>query len=764
MSLFIGPNEELWVGSNGGGIYMFKNSTILNFTRKQGLQGDVVFDMYKDSAGNIWAGTGGGLSIWRNQHFEPIGTQRGLQANGVFQIAEDAYHHYWVNTDRGVMRIGKEDLLAVVRGELEGVQDLKVFADADGMRTRETTGASHMGITPDGRLWVPTLLGVTVIDPQNIPMNTQVPPVNIQGVYVDQHPASTNHVVLPSGQHRIVIEYTALTFSAPESVDFRYIMEGFDSTWVEAGSRRETSYTNLPPGNYTFRVIARNNDNVWNTEGAVLTLHKQARFVQTIYFYLMLVALIGGGGIVVYYVRLATLNARNQMLTNMVQKRTENIQQQNEAIRQQAEELEMINTIVQTINQEIEMEGVLEALLTEAMKLFPQAERAAFLTFNDLTHKYEFSAVRGMDASEFQHAVLTPQEAFSTFGEDYQELEGGVYLVKNFRDVIGKLSLKQVKSSLVMTIKLGVFPEGFLFLFNSTTYKAFDKSDSSRLKRFRDHALSAYSKAKVLQELKVQKRELELYFQNMNDSVQYARRIQEALLPPEDMRYTLFPESFLFFRPKDVVSGDFYWYGLRNGMKILAVVDCTGHGVPGAFMSVLGNSLLNQIINERGIVQPAEILNQLNRLTRRALGQYGHEQVAMDGMDVALCVVDEAAQRLYFAGAKRPLYFFRDQELHVIKGDNFSIGGLPSDPSLPFTEHVLSMESLESIYVFSDGYYDQFSGETGKKFMVSRFKNLIREIKHLPIPEQQEMLEKRLKAWKGLNEQVDDILVIGVKL
>ncbi|MEL6538708.1 MAG: two-component regulator propeller domain-containing protein, partial [Bacteroidota bacterium] len=490
MSLFENRQGNIWVGTNGGGIYVIREGGVDNLTKVDGLAADVIFRMTEDPEGYTWIGTTGGLSVLHDNQFKSIGLEQGLMGNSVFQLVIDQEDSYWLTTDRGVVRIERTELQKVVRNELDQISNSKLFTDADGMRSRETTGASKMGISPDGRLWIPTQLGVTVIDPLNIPLNTIPPPVQIESVLVNQEQQKDEEgtvIKIPPGKNRIEIKYTALTYFAPKNVQFRYRLEGYEDSWQEAGINRIATYTNLPPGGYTFQVIASNNDGIWNTEGASISLSKTAKFVQTPYFYLLLIIGIGVIGFIGYYVRLTTLNTRNQLLSEMVEERTYNIQQQSEAIRQQAEELETINSIVQTINQELELDRVLDALLTEAMKLFPQAERASFLTFNDENHKYEFSATKGLNIEEFSQVRLTPQEAFSTFGDDYQELEEGVYIVKSFRDVIGKLTLKNVKSSLVMTIKLGAFPEGFLFLFNTTNLRAFDKSDSARLKRFRDH-------------------------------------------------------------------------------------------------------------------------------------------------------------------------------------------------------------------------------------------------------------------------------------
>lgn len=764
MSLLEDDLGNLWVGTNGGGIFQKTDLGFKSLPPGQGLNSGVIFQLFQDTQGWIWVGTNTGVSVLLNEKVVSLQDAQGIPVNAVFQVQEDKNGDFWFTTDQGALLLDGRELRAVVKGELAAVSSQKLYGKADGMLTREVTGASIMGMTTTGELWVPTLKGVTIIDPRNIPFNATPPIVAVERVIVDGEDLSKMGWHIPAGRHRLTVEYTALTFAASESVKFKYRLAGYEEDWVDAGTTRIASYTNLPPGEYDFQVIAANLDGVWNRVGASVTIVKNAKLVQTWYFWVAVILFVGVLLIVLYYIRLTSLQSRNMLLEELVEERTQNLQLQSDSNRMQAEELETINSIVQTINREYELPRVLDALLTEALKLFPQSEKAAFLTFDSQENGYHFSACRGMGKNPFKGVVLSPKQAFSTFGDDYQELEEGVYIVKAFRDVPGKLSLQNVKSSLVMTIKVGAFPEGFLFLFNTVNHRAFDKSDSARLKRFRDHALSAYSKARAMQELEDQKGSLESYIQDLDDSVRYARRIQEALLPKDDQMKSLFPESFIYYQPKQVVSGDFYWMTEYQGNKVVAAVDCTGHGVPGAFMSMLGNALLHQIINERGIIEPGQVLKELNRLTRLTLHQKQTGTLAPDGMDVALCTISPQKNSIKYAGAKRPFYFFRENQLHVIKGDTHSIGGLPSDNQGAFIEHQLKLDQVQSIYLFSDGYADQFHESTGKKFMMSRFKNLIREVFPRSMEDQRKEIERKHLDWRGSGIQVDDILVMGIRL
>jgi ligand-binding sensor domain-containing protein/serine phosphatase RsbU (regulator of sigma subunit) len=266
-------------------------------------------------------------------------------------------------------------------------------------------------------------------------------------------------------------------------------------------------------------------------------------------------------------------------------------------------------------------------------------------------------------------------------------------------------------------------------------------------------------------EAKVEERTRELAEKNrdITSSIQYAQRIQEAILPPLKQIFTHFPDAFILYRPKDIVSGDFYWFGEKNGKKIIAAVDCTGHGVPGAFMSMIGHNLLNQIIIEKGITEPATILNELHRGVQSALKQGSNVVDTSDGMDVSICSIDLQKKELQFAGAYRPLFVFNFNDFEKIDGNKFPIGGSHLDHERTFTNHTRFVNKGDTIYMFSDGYADQFGGDNGKKFMVKRFNQLLLSIQDKPMAEQKEILHNTLESWRGNYQQVDDILVIGIR-
>lgn len=273
----------------------------------------------------------------------------------------------------------------------------------------------------------------------------------------------------------------------------------------------------------------------------------------------------------------------------------------------------------------------------------------------------------------------------------------------------------------------------------------------------------------ILEQL-VAQRTHELYEQNkkMTDSINYAKKIQQAILPSKTEISHVFPEFFIYFKPRDIVSGDFYWFAEVDNKAILAVVDCTGHGVPGAFMSMIGNTLLNQIVLERKVTRPAEILNQLHEEVRFALKQETLEEeegANQDGMDMLICVFHELHHILEFAGANNSMYLIKNNEIIEYKGDRMGIGGARKNNHERFTNQIIKLEEDVTIYMASDGIVDQFGGPKGSKFMARNLKKLLLELSSIKSMKAQHLqLNKILEEWRGEEKQVDDQLLIGFRI
>jgi serine phosphatase RsbU (regulator of sigma subunit)/uncharacterized membrane protein affecting hemolysin expression len=249
----------------------------------------------------------------------------------------------------------------------------------------------------------------------------------------------------------------------------------------------------------------------------------------------------------------------------------------------------------------------------------------------------------------------------------------------------------------------------------------------------------------------------------ITDSLQYAQRIQRSILPPKSYINNLFPDNFVLYRPKDFVSGDFYWFNHTENKKFFVAADCTGHGVPGTLLSILGSSMMNQIVIENNITKPSEVLDYLDKGFLQAFHtEKGSEH--RDGMDIAFCAYDERSGILEYAGAVNPLYYVRNGEMNVIKGDRCSIVSKIEKGDKSYTNHSIKVEKGDIFYIFSDGYADQIGGPKEKKIMIKNFRERLLANSQLPLIEQKELLESYFNEWKKNIFQVDDVIVIGIKI
>ena len=269
-----------------------------------------------------------------------------------------------------------------------------------------------------------------------------------------------------------------------------------------------------------------------------------------------------------------------------------------------------------------------------------------------------------------------------------------------------------------------------------------------------------------------QKQEIEGKNEEILSSIRYAKRIQTALQPSEIFMKHVFPDCFVFYKPKDIVSGDFYWMdklevidasGNNSSVICCAVADCTGHGVPGAFMSLIGNNFLKQSVRDKKIYTPAEVLDYLNKNLIQSLNQNLESDPIRDGMDIVFITIDFQKMELQFAGANNPIYVIRDKELMIVKPDKQAIGSV-SEVQIPFTNHQIALRSGDLIYLFTDGYADQFGGTNGKKLKYKSMQSLFLSISDLELSEQLSNIRIHFENWKGNLEQTDDVCVLGIRI
>ncbi len=582
---------NIWLGSDGGGACLIKNGnidkkeSIVKYAfddSKNSLGSNIVYSVLEDKGSNMWFATSNGLSKYdiAANKFSNYTEKDGLPNNFVSSVLSDSLNNIWMSTNKGVSKFNPNI-------ENVGGSAFKNYDQKDGLLNNEHSQGAY-GKLKDGSLVFGGVMGVNIFDPENIKENSHFPPAYIvsykrsgKDIETDTTITYKKYLKLSWRENFFQFELAALDYNSPGENKYMYMLEGYDKEWSSPTNVRYVSYTELPGGDYVFKVKAANDDGVWNETPNYIYIKVVPPFWKTVWFYIIVSVL--GLAIIILYTQMRTraIKRENKILENKVAERTKEL-----------------------------------------------AEKNADITA----------------------------------------------------------------------------------------------------------------------------------------SIEYAKRIQEAILPAKDQIFSKFTNMFILYKPKDIVSGDFYWYGNKNGHKIFAAVDCTGHGVPGAFMSMIGHNILNQVVIENGVTDPGKILNGLHKGVQQALKQGQNQVNTNDGMDASMISINEKTGEVLWAGAFRPAVIVRaDGSLEKIDGNKYSVGGAQMDIDRTFTTHKLELNKQDTVYLYSDGYADQFGGDKGKKYMVKRFNDLLCAIHVYSMAEQQNELEKAFEDWRGNHEQIDDVLVVGIR-
>lgn len=544
-----------------------------------------ILTLLTDGIGNLWIGSRIGLVQYNvnTKSGKRFSMAQGLSSDIIKAVTIDNLDRIWVSTTKGISCIINGVVLNF--GVDEGLAGL-IFNQNAVCRS------------VNGELFFGGYEGVSFLSPGILKTNTTVPKVAItdvkifdKGQLISQNLGERNELLvkyLKSGTIRI--EFAALEYSQPHNNKYKVFLEGFDDDWSTVMSDNYVTYSNLPPGDYVFKVVGSNNDLLWNP-------------------------------------------------------------------------------------QPVEM----------AITIDPPLWRS-------------------------NYAVV-------------------FYLLALFFIIQG-----------IVNYRVRYYRKAY----QSLREKAFDKK-----------------------KIEAQKEALSRINKSLTDSINYAKRIQEAMLLSEELVKRLINDSFIYYRPKDIVSGDFYYFYPNNNKLFVAAVDCTGHGVPGAFMSIIGYDLMRNVIEVQGVECPAVILNSMNRQLldtfKKDVNPTAIRNLDVnDGMDMSLCVIDFEKRVVEFAGANNSLYLIRDNEIETYEGNRFAVGLTESYGK--FTKQEISLRDNDVLYLFSDGYVDQFGGPEGKKYKYRRFRHMLLNIHKLPFEDQKAILHQKMEEWMGETyEQVDDMLLIGLK-
>ena len=766
---------KILLGTEDNGILLIENPyqenknvnppSLFSFTTQDGLADNLVLSLYQDPLDNtIYIGTKNGISTYNNGKITTPTSTSHWSSDAVHAILKVS-STWWFTSNDGIWTVSNDNFRNWIAQKTDSL-NITSYDENDGFRSSDCASLSYPAITTDqnGRIWIPTAQGISSFNYTILHSLLPKPNVLVEAVFDEngknwrfKEVDKNGRVVFPSELNNLEIHFDALTFVSPKKTTYKYKLEGYDKEW-RFTDKRTVFYGDLPPENYIFHVKAANSDGVWNEEGASFSFRVKPKLTQIIWFQLALVAI---GFTIVYYVyrwRAGTLEAKHKELEELVESRTEALLIQTTETQNQASELAIIDRIVASVNQQVTFENVLNTLLEQALTLIKDIDKAYFLYYQE--NYFHVAVPHG-----YTHRL--PEKI--SFDKTINYFKWGVPLARYFYKVYPTereylLAPYTPRFSLVIPILIGSFPEAIL-VFDFEKERSFSLTESRQLQRFTEHAVSSFLKARAYREVQLQKEALQDTVRHLSDSIQYAFRIQQAILknPTEIKAY--FEDAFVFYRPRDVVSGDFYWFYENKETEVLtfAVIDCTGHGVPGAFMTVMTNSILNQITRESHIEDPTEILTLLDKKLEET---FSNDSKRKDGMDIGILSVNKSNKVLNYAAAKLDLCFIRDNEIHQIKAARYPIGnmGTKKAQEKDFKTHCLKYQKGDIFYLYTDGFPDQFGGEENRKFMSRRFREFLLEYHYLSASEQEEKLATALEMWRGNLKQTDDILVVGVKV
>lgn len=640
-------------------------------------------------------------------------------------------------------------------------------------------------------------------------------------------PEVVKKTVLSYDYNTVAFKFSAPFYDNESETSYKYYLEGFDDggEWSDWENRREKEYNNLKGRTYTFHVKAKN---LYGNESEVSSFTFTIEKPWYLRWYAYLLYVLGGilliGTAVKWNAR--RLEIENERLEGVIEERTTEVRQQNAMLQQQKEEIEAQSEKVQQANDRITIKNA--ELSQQKEEILAQAENLRELNLQITTVNSDLSTKKNelekayddiQNLSEIGQAItstLDIREIIRIVYENVNELMDasgfgiGVYEEKEnileFKGYIEKGETLpdhyEVISQSSTSIAQKVFNSGEMYHSNDLkadfekegkefdvvegevplsliylpliyneqrigviTVQSFNKDAYSEkemniLKSLASYASIALANAQGYEVIRSKNKDI-------TDSIRYSKTMQTAFLPSEKQLEDAFPEHFLLYHPRDIVSGDFYWIAdlPELNKRFLAVVDCTGHGVPGSFMSIVGSTLLNEIINIQNIHDPALILEELNQRVIETLSQ--GERSNDDGMDVCLCMFEHGnngTTKVTFSGAKRDLYFVKngEAELQVLHGDRKLIGGRQRKEKA-FTNQVIDLSEGDMLYLSTDGLVDQHNSER-KKFGTLRLKSFISQLAKLPVNEQQEVLERAFVDYKGSMEQRDDVTLVGVRM
>ncbi|MFH2141330.1 MAG: two-component regulator propeller domain-containing protein [Bacteroidota bacterium] len=733
---------NFWISSLGGGLIKMKNKEnsyeFNSYTIKDGLSDNNINSLFIDDENNIWLATQNGISVFDGKKFYIINEDNGLVDNRVNCIYKDKNEIIWIGTGAGLSIYSNNEFLNITQESQYEIQNDKIqtiIGDKSGNKWVGTLGGlikfnegqmtqyndadglldiSIHALAEDvkGNIWIGTYGG---------------------GLYkFDQNTSDSIKIILIAGDEKLssaniysLVFFDSNTLIVGTDNGFDKIILDKDQNIISVRSyHRSDGFFGVE--NKLNAIFKDNEKNIWF--GTVKGLTKYSPEIEKI-----------------------NLQAPKVYLTGI------------DLFFEEVDWKQMADSVIPWFNVPNEL-------------ILPYSKNHISFKFNAISlsnpdkikYKYKLTGLDSdwspeRDENEAVYSGLAPGTySFEIIAANENNIWSEKPLVYTFTI---KPPFWQTTWFIALVI---IFIVVSIYVFIRLRERKLKLEKAVLEQKVRERTHEIFEKNKMLEtaneEIIQQKDMIEEKNKDIMDSIRYAKRIQEALLPPGEFISQFLKNSFVLFKPKDIVSGDFYWMHPVNDNVLFAAVDCTGHGVPGAFMSIVGHNGLNQAVIEHKQTSPSEILNRLNLIVSGTLSQKKGDSAIRDGMDLALCCLNYQNLELQFSGAKNPLYIIRDNNLIEYKADKQPIGYIEDGVIQPFSNELIELKSGDLLYIFSDGYPDQFGGAFGKKYKYKNFKETLISISHLDMESQKQKLDEIIEKWRGDIEQVDDILIIGVNI
>lgn len=715
----------VWIGTWGTGLHLFnlENKKVVRYnTNNSNIVNDYIHKIFEDKKGGVWIGTQNGLNFFntKNNQFEQVERVKELNVfknNRIFDILEDEESNLWIASKFGLHQIIRDTIKSY-------------FHDPNDSTSLGSDMVYDILLNRSGNLWVATEKGLS---------------------YIDLKSKLTKRYVKPNSNCKHCLSSNEI-FCLYEDTLHNYLWLGTNAGLNRFDLKTEEIkvYTEKDglSNNLIYAILSDNSANLWmstnkgiskfNPETESFINFGVADGLQDFEFnhgasFKSEDGELFFGGIAGYNSFYPDSVLKNQNFPNI--------------------EITSVEVLAEKISKKIVVGESNQIEISHKNNLIT-IEFAALDYTNPEKNRYAYK-LEGVE----DEWINLGNRRYATFSN----LPPGKY---NFR-VKGSNSdnvWNEEGTSLKIIIETPFWKTNFAYFVYVFLMLAFIVwVFQYRTRSLRKSNQELKEKEQIAKQIAKQKEELTIKNKSITDSIIYAKRIQEALMPTMNQFKKILPGSFVLYKPKDIVSGDFYWINEKNDKVFLAVVDCTGHGVPGAFMSIIGFELLRNITDDQGIEDPDEILRELNNGVATTFGKTTDKVRIKDGMDIALCVIDKMKAEIEFSGAFRPLYLIRNNKIEEIRGDRFSVGLLDEGENDEITKTKIKLQKNDIFYLFSDGYADQFGGPEGKKYKYRRFRHLLLTIHKLPLDQQHTYFDRSFEDWKGGLEQVDDVLIVGFR-